>query len=252
MKEVSPLKKKRFLPAIMLAALFGFSAVPSEANTRVLSVPGYPVQLVLREEAGVVTQAILRTPAGLQPVTEIVGFSFAGEAASAVHVDNDARPDLLWKLSFLDWKDRSQGVALWVSCLTRQPRLWLAVSPVGETLWDAIRPKMSVPRGTLLYVSPILPAYFNLPQYQGKEILTYVYCIQLNETGPVIGTFPEVYKQLLRIVQTVREHEIDPGRKKAYEALEGDFKSLSEGGKPSTEAILNFNFKKIAEISWTR
>jgi hypothetical protein len=244
------LKKMRFLAAFVLALLFGFTMGPAEANTRVLSVPGYPVFLVLREEAGTVTQAILRTPAGLQPVTEIVGFSFAGETASTVRVDSDSKPDLLWKLSFLDWKDRSQGVALWISCLTRQPRLWLAVSPVGETLWDAIRPKLTVPRGTLLYVSPILPAFFSLPQYQGKEILTYVYCLHLDETGPVIGTVPEVYKQLLRIVQTVREHEFDPGRKKAYEALETDFKSLSEGGKPSTEAILNFNFKKIAEVSW--
>lgn len=236
---------------ILVFAFFLMTPVSNaEANTRVLTAPGHPIFLVLREESGVVTQAVLRTPAGLQPVTEIVGFSFAGESLSTMPIDRDAKPDLLWKLRFLDMKDRSQGTALWISSLTRQPRVWLATSPVGETLWDAIRPKLTVPRGTILYVSPILPPFFNLPQYEGKDVLSYVYCLVLDETGPGIGVVPEVYKQLLRIVQTVREHEFDPGRKKAYEALEADFKALSEGGKPSTEAILNFGFRKIAEISW--
>lgn len=235
---------------LAFALFLGHSVSPAMANTRILSVAGHPVFLVLQEESGVVTQAILRTPGTLQPVSEIVGLSFAGESTSTLKVDRDAKPDLLWKLTFLNQKDRSQGTALWVFSLTRQPRVWLAVSPVGETLWDAIRPKLTVPRGTLLYVSPILPPFFNLPQYQGKDVLSYVYCLVLDEAGPGIGVQPEVYKQLLRIVQTVREHEFDAGRKKAYEALEADFKALSEGGKPSTEAILNFGFKKIAEISW--
>lgn len=237
------------LTALVLLAV-SLGGKTAFANTRVLSIPGYPVYLVLKEEAGVVTQAILRTPAHVQPVAEIVGFSLAGEISSTLPLDRDSKPDLLWKLSFLNWNDRSQGVALWISLLSRQPRLWVAVSPIGETLWDAIRPKLSVPRGVLLYVSPTLPAFFRLSEYQGKDILTYVYCIQLEKTGPVLTSAPEVYKQLLRIVQTVREHEFDPGRKKAYEALEADFKALSEGGKPSTEAILNFNFRKIAELSW--
>lgn len=243
--------KPRLILLPLACALFLSLAVPSaKANTRVLSAPGHPVFLVLKEESGVVTQAILRTPGTLQPVTEIVGLSFAGENTSTLAVDSDAKPDLLWKLTFLHQKERSQGTILWISALTRQPRVWLAVSPVAETLWDAIRPKLTVPRGTLLYISPILPSFFNLPQYQGKDVLTYVYCLTIAQTGPGIGVVPEVYKQLLRIVQTVREHEFDTGRRKAYEALEADFKALSEGGKPSTEAILNFGFRKIAEISW--
>lgn len=244
------MKNKRSWLFLVVSLFLVTAFSTAEANTRVLSAPGHPIFLVLREESGVVTQAVLRTPAGIQPVTEIVGFSFAGENLSAITIDRDAKPDLLWKLTFLDMNNRSQGTALWISSLTRQPRVWLAVSPVGETLWDAIRPKLTVPRGTILYVSPILPPFFNLPQYEGKDVLSYVYCLVLDETGPGIGVVPEVYKQLLRIVQTVREHEFDPGRKKAYEALEADFKALSEGAKPSTEAILNFGFKKIAEISW--
>jgi len=228
----------------------GLAVAPAKANTRVFSVPGHSIFLVLKEEAGIVTQAILRTPGAIQPVTEIVGLSFTGENTSTLTVDSDSKPDLLWKLTFLNQKDHSQGTILWISALTRQPRVWLAVSPVAETLWDAIRPKLTVPRGTLLYVSPILPSFFNLPQYQGKDVLTYVYCLTIDQTGPGIGIIPEVYKQLIRIVQTVREHEFDKGRRKAYEALETDFKALSEGGKPSTEAILNFGFRKIAEISW--
>lgn len=244
------MKPKLILLSLACAFFLGFAISPAKANTRVLSAPRHSIFLVLKEESGVVTQAILRTPGGLQPVTEIVGLSFAGENTSTLTVDRDAKPDLLWKLTFLDRKGRSQGMVLWISALTRQPRVWLAVSPVAETLWDAIRPKLTVPRGTLLYVSPILPAFFNLPQYQGKDVLTYVYCLTIDQTGPGIVVVPEVYKQLLRIVQTVREHEFEPGRKKAYEALEADFKALSEGGKPSTEAILNFGFRKIAEISW--
>ncbi len=243
--------KPKLILLSLACALFLSLAVPqAKANTRVLSVPGHPFFLVLKEESGVVTQAILRTPGILQPVTEIVGLSLAGENTSTLALDRDAKPDLLWKLTFLDKEERSQGTILWISALTRQPRVWLAVSPVAETLWDAIRPKLTVPRGTLLYISPILPSFFNLPQYQGKDVLTYVYCLTIDQTGPGIGVIPEVYKQLLRIVQTVRENEFDTGRRKAYEALEADFKNLSEGGKPSTEAILNFGFRKIAEISW--
>lgn len=244
------MKPKLILLTLACAFFLGFAVSPVKANTRVLSAPRHSIFLVLKEESGVVTQAILRTPGTLQPVTEIVGLSFAGENTSTLTVDRDAKPDLLWKLTFLDQKDRSQGTVLWISALTRQPRVWLAVSPVAETLWDAIRPKLTVPRGTLLYVSPILPSFFNLPQYQGKDVLTYVYCLTIDQTGPGIGVVPEVYKQLLRIVQTVRENEFDTGKRKAYEALEADFKALSEGGKPSTEAILNFGFRKIAEISW--
>jgi hypothetical protein len=244
------LKPKLILLTLAYAFFLGFAVSPANANTRVLSAPRHSIFLVLKEESGVVTQAILRTPGTLQPVTEIVGLSFAGESTSTLTVDRDTKPDLLWKLTFLDQKDRSQGTVLWISALTRQPRVWLSVSPVAETLWDAIRPKLTVPRGTLLYVSPILPSFFNLPQYQGKDVLTFVYCLTIDQTGPGIGVIPEVYKQLLRIVQTVRENEFDTGRRKAYEALEADFKALSEGGKPSTEAILNFGFRKIAEISW--
>jgi hypothetical protein len=244
------LKPRLILLPLACALFLGLAVPPAKANTRVLSAPGHPIFLVLKEESGVVTQAILRTPGALQPITEIVGLSFAGENTSTLAVDRDAKPDLLWKLTFLDQKERSQGTILWISALTRQPRVWLAVSPVAETLWDAIRPKLTVPRGTLLYISPILPSFFNLLQYQGKDVLTYVYCLTIDQTGPGIGVVPEVYKQLLRIVQTVREHEFDAGRRKAYEALEADFKTLSEGGKPSTEAILNFGFRKIAEFSW--
>jgi hypothetical protein len=244
------LKTRTLLFFIACAVSFTWGVPSALASTRVLSVPGQPVFLVLKEESGAVTQAILRTPSGLQPVTEIVGLSFSGENLTSQQVDRDGKPDLLWKLTFLEKDDKSQGTVLWVSVITRKPRLWLAASPVGETLWDAIRPKLTVPRGTLLYVSPTLPQFFNLPQYQGKDILTYVYCIVLSDAGPGIGVVPDVYKQLLRIVQTVREHEIDLGRKKAYEALEADFKSLSEGGKPSTGAILGLGFRKIAEITW--
>ena len=219
-------------------------------STRVLTAPGHPVFLVMEEDAGIVTRAFFRTPGNLQPVSEVIGLSFAAEASTASMADRDSRPDLLWKLSFLDPRNRSEGTVLWISALTRQPRAILGTSPIGETLWDAIRPRLSVPRGTLLYVSPILPAFFTIPQFQGKDVLSYVYCVTLGETGPVIGVLPDVYRQLLRVVQTVRVSESDPGKKRAYEALEKDFGSVAEGGKPSTEAILNFDFKKIAEISW--
>lgn len=222
----------------------------SWASTRVLTTKGQPVFLVLEENAGIVTQAFFRAPGGLQPVSEVIGLSFAAEASTVSMADHDSKPDLLWKLTFLDPRNRSEGVVLWISAMTRQPRALLGTSPIGETLWDAIRPRLSVPRGTLLYVSPILPAFFTVPQFQGKDVLSYVYCVTLDETGPVIGVLPDVYRQLLRVLQTVRESETDAGKKRAYEALEKDFRSVAEGGKPSTEAILNFDFRKIAEISW--
>jgi len=127
------LKPKLILLTLACAFFLGFAVSPVKANTRVLSAPRHSIFLVLKEESGVVTQAILRTPGTLQPVTEIVGLSFAGENTSTLTVDRDAKPDLLWKLTFLDQKDRSQGTVLWISALTRQPRVWLAVSPVAET-----------------------------------------------------------------------------------------------------------------------
>ncbi len=240
----------RLLIFLFFSFLLPLSASKAFANTRILSIPGHPLFIVLQEEEGLVREAYLRSPVKLLPLPEIVGLTFAGETSSCFPVDRDGKADLLWKLTFLDQKNRTQGTILWIAALTKQPRAWIATSPVETTLWDAIRPKLSVPKGTILYVSPVLPRFFNLPEYRGRDILTYVYCLVLDETGPGIGVIPEVYKQLLRIVQTVREHEFDPARKKAYEALENDFKNLSEGGKPSTEAILNFNFKKIAELEW--
>ncbi len=162
--------RKRVLTIAWLLAVFAVIAGSRTAfaHTRVLSVPGYPIYLVLREEAGVVSQAVLRTPAGIQPVTEIVGFSLTGEISSTLKVDRDSKPDLIWKLSFVNWNDRSQGTVLWISLLSRQPRLWLAVSPIGETLWDAIRPRLSVPRGILLYVSPASPGLFQVARVPGE------------------------------------------------------------------------------------
>jgi len=244
------LKNRHHLLALFCALCLAIFPSRGWGSTRVLTSPEHPFYLVLEEDSGIVTQAFFRAPGNLQPVSEVIGLSFAGDASTVSMTDRDSRPDLLWKLTFLDPRNRSEGTVLWVSALTRQPRAILGTSPIGETLWDAIRPRLSVPRGTLLYVSPILPAFFTVPQFQGKDVLSYVYCVTLGETGPVIGVLPDVYRQLLRVVQTVRENETDSGKKRAYEALEKDFRSVAEGGKPSTEAILNFDFKKIAEISW--
>lgn len=219
-------------------------------NLKVLTVPGHPVSLVLETSEGVVTSALLRSPAGIQKILPIEGYVYAGESFVEPCADEDFRKDLLWEITFTKPGDRSRGLYLWIGAMTRIPRAWVVISPLGQTYWDTIPVKLYAPRGIALFVSPNLPAYGDLPQFGGSRTLTFVYTIALTSEGPNFQVIPEVYRQLYKITALVRDAELIPERKEAYSLLLMDYESLSKGGKPSTEVIQNFTWKRILNLDW--
>jgi len=77
------------------------SALPAGAqNIKILSVPGHPVSLVLETSEGIITSALLRSPAGIQKILPIEGYMYAGESVVEPYADEDFRKDLLWAITF--------------------------------------------------------------------------------------------------------------------------------------------------------
>ena len=242
----------RYLTALMILALCILGAtVPAEAQyLKVLTVPGHPVSLVLEASEGIITSALLRSPAGIQKILPLEGYAYAGETYTEPYADGDFRKDLLWTITFTRPGDRSRGIYLWIGVTTQIPRAWVVISPLGQTYWDTIPMKVYAPRGTALFVSPNLPAYDDLPQFGGSRTLTFVYTIALTPEGPNFQPIPEVYRQLYRITATIREAEQINERREAYSRLLEDYETLSRGGKPSTEVIQNFTWKRILYLDW--
>ncbi|MDO9509174.1 MAG: hypothetical protein Q7I97_07565 [Thermovirgaceae bacterium] len=236
---------------LAVCALFPGLQSPARAqDLKVLSVPGHPVTMVLATSEGVIISALLRSPAGIQKILPIEGFVFAGESVVEPYADGDFGKDLLWTITFTKPGDRSRGLYLWIGVTTQIPRAWVIISPLGQTYWDTIPVKLYAPRGTALFVSPNLPAYGDLPQFGGSRTLTFVYTISLTQEGPNFQVIPEVYRQLHKITAMVRDAEQIPERKEAYSRLLTDYESLSRGGKPSTEVIQNFTWKRILNLDW--
>lgn len=236
---------------LFLWSMASGSALPAGAqNIKILSVPGHPVSLVLETSEGIITSALLRSPAGIQKILPIEGYMYAGESVVEPYADEDFRKDLLWAITFTRPGDRSRGLYLWIGVVTRTPRAWVVLSPLGQTYWDTVPVKVYAPRGVALFVSPNLPAYNNLPQFGGSRTLTFVYTIALSQEGPNFQVIPEVYRQLHRITSIIRDAEQIPERKEAYTLLLADYESLSRGGKPSTEVIQNFTWKRILNLDW--
>lgn len=236
---------------IAFCALSPGSGNPALAqNIKILSVPGHPVSLVIETSEGIITSAFLRSPAGIQKILPIEGYVYTGESVVEPYADEDLCKDLLWTITFTRPGDRSRGLYLWIGSVTLTPRAWVVISPLGQTYWDTIPVKLYAPRGIALFVSPNLPAYMDLPQFGGSRTLTFVYTIALTQEGPNFQVIPEVYRQLHKITAIIRDAEQIPERKEAYSLLLSDYESLSRGGKPSTEVIQNFTWKRILDLDW--
>ncbi len=244
----------RIVTFACIFAVFTFSPLfrsPAGAqDLKILSVPGHPVILLLETSEGVITSALLRSPAGIQKVLPLEGYVFAGESVVEPYADHDLRKDLLWTITLTKPGDRSKGLCLWIGVTTLVPRAWIIISPLGQTYWDSIPVKLYAPRGIALFVSPNLPAYAELPQFGGSRTLTFVYTIALTPEGPNFQVIPEVYRQLHRITSIIMDAEKIPERREAYSRLLADYESLSKGGKPSTEVIQNFAWKRILNLDW--
>jgi hypothetical protein len=236
---------------VALALYVSCSSAPAAAEyLKILSVPGHPVNLILETNEGVISTALLRSPAGIQKILPLEGYVYAGETRAEPYADGDLRKDLLWTITFTRPGDRSRGIYLWIGLTTRIPRAWVIISPLGQTYWDTIPMKVYAPRGTALFVSPNLPAYGDLPQFGGNRTLTFVYTIALTPEGPNFLPMPEVYRQLYIITATIRDAEQVAERREAYSRLLEDYEILSRGGKPSTEVIQNFTWKRILCLDW--
>ncbi|HPD97108.1 MAG TPA: hypothetical protein PLP89_02175 [Synergistales bacterium] len=247
---ISRMKKTASLLSVMFAIAVFFPASSHAQYLKILSVPGHPVNLVLEVSEGVITSALLRSPAGIQKILPIEGYVYSGENVVEPYADGDFRKDLLWSITLTRPGDRSRGIYLWIGVTTNTPRAWVIISPLGQTYWDSIPVKVYAPRGIGLFVSPNLPAYKDLPQFGGSRTLTFVYTIALTGEGPNFQVIPEVYRQLHKITAMVRDAEQIPERKEAYSLLLSDYESLSRGGKPSTEVIQNFTWKRILNLDW--
>ncbi len=244
---------RRIVPAVSITFFLLLVCLhfPAEAqHLKVLSVPGHPVSLVLENTDGVISSALLRSPAGIQKILPLEGYVYAGESHTEPYADGDFKKDLLWTITFTRPGDRSRGIYLWIGVTSQIPRAWVIISPLGQTYWDTIPMKVYVPKGIALFVSPNLPAYDELPQFGGNRTLTFVYTIALTPEGPNFQPVPEVYRQLYRITATIRDAEQITERREAYSRMLEDYESLSRGGKPSTEVIQNFTWKRILFLDW--
>ena len=239
-----------FVTLCTLSPGFDTPALAQIQNLKILSVPGHPLSLVLETSDGVIVSALLRSPAGIQKILPIEGYIYTGENVVEPYADEDFQKDLLWSITFTRPGDRSRGLYLWIGAMTQTPRAWVVISPLGQTYWDTIPVKLYAPRGIALFVSPNLPAYRDLPQFGGNRTLTFVYTIALTPEGPNFQVIPEVYRQLHKISAIIRDAEQIPARKEAYSLLLADYETLSRGGKPSTEAIQNFTWKRILNLDW--
>jgi len=247
----------KFRPRCMFAVLAAFMLtagvfLPARAESamKIVSVPGHPVFLLLETSDGVISSALMRSPAGIQKILPLEGLCFRRDSYVRTFADGDLSSDLVWTLTFTHPSDQSRGIQVWIGITTLPPKAWVSLSPVGQTYWDTIPVNLYVPRGISLYVSPNLPAYGELPQFGGNRTLTFVYTIALTPEGPNFVVAPEVYRQLLKITHLVSEGESFPQRRQAYGKILEDYETLSRGGKPSNEAIQNFSWKKLFSVEW--
>ena len=238
-----------FMVAASLFLLLS-SPLTARAAVQILSVPGHPVYLVLDIKDGMIDTAFLRSPAGLQKLLPLEGLTPAGERVYQFHADEDFARDLIWVLSFTEPSGRSKGIQLWIGALGGEKKAWVDICPLERTYWDAIPFKLNLPEDVVLYMSPSLPQYEDLPRFSGNSVLTFVYTISLTPDGFRFVPAPEVYKQLQRITEIVWGGETLPYKKKSYEHLMDDFVRLSLGSNPSAAVIRNFTWNRILYLQW--
>jgi len=220
---------------------------PAEAAIRPLELPGYPVRLFLDEREGRVRSAFLRTPGGTDRISRIEGLRFAAHAATEIDADGDGRPNPLWKLTFLDEEGRS-GLHLWISLSASRVRI--LSSPIAPTLWDTLKTRLPLPRGTMLYAAPSLPAYGGLPALGGRGVLTFVYTLRETADGPAFVPAREVYRRLLPLMSRHRDAEFEPIRRLVYAKVCEDYAALAEGRAPSPAARANLDLRPLLDRRW--
>lgn len=250
MARTRPPRKGLPLAAFLLL-LFVLTATTAQAAPyiRTLSVPGLPLTVLLDERDGLIRSAYLRSPSGTDELPSLKGHRLVRENRSRPYVDSDWRADLLWQLSFAE-ADGKRGIDLWIAHLTRRPRLWVAESPTGATLWDSLSINLDLPPGSALYVSATLPPYDeNKPAREGRT-LSFVYTIGLTPDGPSFIIVPSVYHRLQEMTLLLAQAEGDEVLRGRYDSLAKDFGAMAKGQHPSAEALSSFGWRRLLYREW--
>lgn len=251
-------EKKRFavLPLTVLLITISIWLMPKAdipsngVNVRLLNIPNFPIVLVLEQENGTVSSAWLRTPAGARELTEVEGLTYISDAKYLSKVDQDTKDDLLWRLSFINFK--GDGLHLWLGMTTWLPKLFISSTPYQYTRWDAVPAKLVVPKGTAIYVSPATPSYNKAEPFAGRNSYSFVYTMRMTADGPAFVPVPDAYKQIALLLRTGIQGEFSPMKRLAYVRMLTEFNSLAEGRPPQAETMINFQMQKIDTIAWKK
>ena len=245
------------LPAVFFVLLIFLWLLPTpdtnekNISIRALEIPEFPITLVLEQEQGVINSAWLRTPAGARKLDQLDGLTYISSTSVISKVDQDAKNDLLWRLSFINIK--GEGVHIWIGMTTWAPRVFIYSSPFRYTRWHALPAKIVVPHGTSLYISPTTPPYPMIDkQYEGRDSYTFIYSMMMTPEGPAFVPVPSVYKQLSVLLKAGMQGETSPQKRLAYVRMLTEFNRLADGKAPQADTLINLPLEKIDVLSWKK
>lgn len=262
MREVKHKQKPERLKQLVIPAILFFMAllvvfIPVKrhdirVNTKIIRASEeFPISLTIEQNRGIISSAWLRTPAGSTELTEPKGMFLTGDRRYKIHADSDREIDLLWVLSFMNFEGK--GIHLWISLLTKEPKVIISTTPYEYTRWDALPAKIYVPRDTVLYIAPTSPGYMtDESKFSGSDSYTFVYTIKGTPNGPAFVPVPKVYEQLATFLKPGMRGAQDKAHQVEYIQMLNEFRALSTGVPPSTTTIINMNMKKIKEIVWKK
>ena len=262
MKEVKKENNPGFLKHLVIPAIILLMAVlvvtlpvtnhKDRINTKILRASvEFPISLTIEQNRGIISSSWLRTPAGSTELTEPNGMFLTGDKRYKMHVDSDNQEDLMWVLSFMNFEGK--GIHIWITLLTKDPKVIISTSPYEYTRWDALPAKIYVPRDTALYIAPTSPGYMSDEnKLRGSDSYTFIYTIKATPNGHAFVPVPMVYDQLVTFLKPGMRSASDKARQVEYIRMLNEFRALSSGVPPSTTAIINMNMKKIKEIVWKK
>lgn len=250
-REAAFLRDGKLLLRITLVLVLCLLARQSSAYVKILTAPGHPVSLIVEHDEGRIRKAFFRSPEGVRPLEHIEQHLLLSDSLTFLCADDDILDDLVWKIDLLQPKTEKM-LSLWITSVTEASTAWLALAPAGAGFWESL-PRAPLPReDVFLYIAPHLPAYQELGQRSGPEILTFIYTMLLTKNGPKLAAVPEIYRQFLPLTALVCRAQENKDLKAAYTALHQDFERMGQGGMPSREAIDNFLWKRILTVRWKR
>lgn len=245
---------KLLLPLFLLLFALSVPLMPKTATPingttiKAMSAAGFPVTLVLEQNDGMIQTAWLCTPAGTREIDNMNGLSFVSEGTYISKKEDRGREELLWRTSFTNLN--GNGIHLWIGVSPQAAKAYVATTPYNYTKWDNVPAKLTVPRGTAVYISPALLFYEGKEPQNNRENYSFVYTIKMTPQGPAFVPAAGVYRQLSELLQAGIRGEHSPLKRLAYARMLEEFNKLADGNPPSTQTLLRFPISKIATISW--